>query len=105
MKRPRKVRHQYTQKDSWIFVNDNARSHTVPGKKGGRSIGTSSISPDHNPPDFFLFLRLKFTLKRKRFDDIPDIQRNVTRLLNSIPKEDLLQSFQDMYSRSQGCIV
>ncbi|GFX16769.1 hypothetical protein TNCV_4187441 [Trichonephila clavipes] len=41
----------------------------------------------------------------KRFDDIPDIQRNVTRLLNSIPKEDFLQSFQDMYSRSQWCIV
>ncbi|GFS91771.1 DDE_3 domain-containing protein [Trichonephila clavipes] len=38
-------------------------------------------------------------------DDIPNIQRNVTMLLNTIPKEDFLQSFQDMYSRSQGCIV
>ncbi|GFV79462.1 hypothetical protein TNCV_279181 [Trichonephila clavipes] len=27
------------------------------------------------------------------------------RLLNSIRKEDFLQSFQDMYSRSQWCIV
>ncbi|GFX24871.1 TIR domain-containing protein [Trichonephila clavipes] len=27
------------------------------------------------------------------------------RLLNFIPKEDILQSFQDMYSRSRGCIV
>ncbi|GFW09922.1 hypothetical protein TNCV_4252511 [Trichonephila clavipes] len=27
------------------------------------------------------------------------------RLLNSILKEDFLQSFQDMYSRSQRCIV
>ncbi|GFT03958.1 hypothetical protein TNCV_1731061 [Trichonephila clavipes] len=38
-------------------------------------------------------------------DDIPSIQRNVMRLLNSNPKEDFLQSFQDMYSRSQRCIV
>ncbi|GFX02714.1 hypothetical protein TNCV_2011581 [Trichonephila clavipes] len=38
-------------------------------------------------------------------DDIPNIQRNMTRLLNSITKEDFLQSFQDMYSRSQLCIV
>ncbi|GFU31801.1 hypothetical protein TNCV_1176661 [Trichonephila clavipes] len=43
--------------------------------------------------------------KGKRCDDIPDIQRNVTRLSNSIPNEDFLQSFQDMYSRSQRCIV
>ncbi|GFU87726.1 hypothetical protein TNCV_2157731, partial [Trichonephila clavipes] len=33
------------------------------------------------------------------------IQRNVTRPLNSIPKEDFLQSSQDMYSRSQRCII
>ncbi|GFT37138.1 transposable element Tcb2 transposase [Trichonephila clavipes] len=38
-------------------------------------------------------------------DDIPNIQQNVTSLLNSIPKEDFLQSFQDMYSLSQRCIV
>ncbi|GFV30667.1 hypothetical protein TNCV_1777201 [Trichonephila clavipes] len=37
--------------------------------------------------------------------DIPNIQRNVTRLLNSIPIEDFLQSFQDLYSRSHLCIV
>ncbi|GFX86862.1 c2-set_2 domain-containing protein [Trichonephila clavipes] len=53
----------------------------------------------------FLFLRLKHALKGKGFDDIPDIQRNGTRLLNSIPKEGFLQSFQDMHSRSQWCIV
>ncbi|PRD27653.1 UNVERIFIED_CONTAM: hypothetical protein NCL1_34742 [Trichonephila clavipes] len=28
-------------------------------------------------------------------DDVPKIQRNVARLLNSIPKEDFLQSFQE----------
>ncbi|GFV42801.1 hypothetical protein TNCV_841551 [Trichonephila clavipes] len=69
-------------------------------KKGAVQIELPPYSPDLNPPNFFLFFRLKLALKGKIFDDIPDIQRNVARLLNSIPKEDLLQSFQDMYSRS-----
>ncbi|GFV37993.1 hypothetical protein TNCV_3626131, partial [Trichonephila clavipes] len=38
-------------------------------------------------------------------DNIPNVQRNVTRLLNSIPKEDFLQSLRDMYGRSQHRIV
>ncbi|GFY08704.1 histone-lysine N-methyltransferase SETMAR [Trichonephila clavipes] len=68
--------------------------------------GSVSDTPvDCNPPDFFMFSRFKLALKGKRFDDISDIQRNVTRLLNSTSKEDFLQSFQDMYSRSQQCIV
>ncbi|GFY24477.1 hypothetical protein TNCV_1015251 [Trichonephila clavipes] len=49
--------------------------------------------------------RLKLALKIKKFVDIPDIQGNVTRFLNSIPKEDFLQNFQDMYNGSQRCIV
>ncbi|GFU51380.1 hypothetical protein TNCV_4752461 [Trichonephila clavipes] len=52
-----------------------------------------------------LSLKLKLALKGKKFDDIPDIKRNVTRFLNSIPKEDFSERFQDMYSRSQWCIV
>ncbi|GFU95435.1 histone-lysine N-methyltransferase SETMAR [Trichonephila clavipes] len=73
--------------------------------KRGRQIEHPPYSPDLNPPDFFLFPRLKLTLKGKRFDDIPDIQRNVTQLVNFIPKEGFLQSFRDMYSRSEWCIV
>ncbi|GFW56518.1 histone-lysine N-methyltransferase SETMAR [Trichonephila clavipes] len=60
---------------------------------------------DLDPLDFFPFPRLKIAVKGKRFHDIPDIQRNVARFLNPIPKEDFLQSFQDMFSRSQSCIV
>ncbi|GFV49800.1 histone-lysine N-methyltransferase SETMAR [Trichonephila clavipes] len=59
---------------------------------------------DLMPPDFFLFPQLKLALKGKRFDDVSDIQRNVTSLFNSISNEHFLQSFQDLYSRSQRCI-
>ncbi|GFW19209.1 hypothetical protein TNCV_255361 [Trichonephila clavipes] len=33
------------------------------------------------------------------------MQRNVTKLLNSNSKEDFLQSFQDMYNRSQWYMI
>ncbi|GFU20168.1 uncharacterized protein TNCV_2557581 [Trichonephila clavipes] len=64
--------------------------------KGIVQIEHPRSSPDLNPPGFFLFPPHKLTLKEKRFDDISDIQRSVTRLSNSISKEDFLQSFQDM---------
>ncbi|GFV65664.1 histone-lysine N-methyltransferase SETMAR [Trichonephila clavipes] len=74
-------------------------------KKGRVQIEHPSFSPDLNPSDFFQFPRLKLALKGKRFDNISDIQLNVTRLLNSISKEDFLRNFQDMYSRFQWSIV
>ncbi|GFT41754.1 hypothetical protein TNCV_4708121 [Trichonephila clavipes] len=74
-------------------------------KKGGVQIEHLSFSPDLSPPDFFLFPRLKLDFKGKWFDNISDIQRSITRLLNSISKEDFLLSFQDMYSSAQQCTV
>ncbi|GFV66896.1 hypothetical protein TNCV_4791481 [Trichonephila clavipes] len=38
-------------------------------------------------------------------DDIPDIQRIESRLLNFVPKDNFLQSFRDIHSRFPGCIV
>src|SRR5215510_16122621 len=111
MKRLSRVRPQYARPGSWFFVHDNARPHTANivkqflATKGVVQLEHPPYSTDLNPPDFFLFPRLKLALKGKRFDDIPDIQRNVTMLLKSIPPEDFLRSFQDMYSRSQWCIV
>ncbi|GFX13096.1 hypothetical protein TNCV_2357521 [Trichonephila clavipes] len=111
MKRLRRVRPQYAQQGSWFFVHDNALLHTASiakqllAKKRVVQIEYPPYSPDLKPPDFFLLPRLKLTLKGKRFEDIPDIRRNVTRFLNSILKKDFLQNFQDMYSRSQQRVV
>ncbi|GFS68880.1 hypothetical protein NPIL_635001 [Nephila pilipes] len=105
-KRLRRVRPQYVQQGSscYFFCSEQCSqpisSNSSWQKKVVVQIENPPHSPDLNPPDFFLIPRLKLALKRKRFDNIPDIQRNVTRLLNSIPKEDFLQSFQDTYSRS-----
>ncbi|GFV54592.1 hypothetical protein TNCV_3578461 [Trichonephila clavipes] len=54
--------------------------------------------------DFFLFLQLRLALKGNTFDDIPDI--NEGKAFAPHPKEGLLQSSQDMYSRSpEWCII
>ncbi|GFV35604.1 hypothetical protein TNCV_3473751 [Trichonephila clavipes] len=80
-------------------MNEQKISQTVPGKKGGvLETEHPPYSSDLTPLIFFLFPQNKLALKGKIFDDIPNIQRNVTRLLNFILKEDHLQSFQDMYS-------
>ncbi|GFU91164.1 histone-lysine N-methyltransferase SETMAR [Trichonephila clavipes] len=80
------------------------RLHRFLSNKGGKHIEHLRYSPNLNPFDFLLPL-LKLALKGKGFDDIPGIQRNVTRLLNSIPNEDFLQSFQHIDSRPQRYIV
>ncbi|GFW37179.1 hypothetical protein TNCV_5020771 [Trichonephila clavipes] len=111
MKRLRELRPQYTQQGSLFLAQDNSRPHRANNveqflaKKEVVRVKHPPFSTDLNPSEFFLSPRLKLTLKRKSFDDISDIQRNLTRLLNSISKEDFLQNFQDTYSRCQLCIV
>ncbi|GFW90902.1 hypothetical protein TNCV_2418951 [Trichonephila clavipes] len=65
-------------------------------RKAGKVLLTTPVAEDWRPPSVTKTLRNVIDI-----DDIPNIQRNVTRLLNSIPKEDFLQSYQDMYSRSK----
>ncbi|GFV46689.1 hypothetical protein TNCV_3846991 [Trichonephila clavipes] len=93
MKRLRRVRPQYAQ-GSWLFVHDNTcppAANIVKQFLAKTAVGVQiehpPFSPDLYPSEFFLFPRLKLALKGKRFDDISDIQRNVTRPLNSISED------------------
>ncbi|GFX43478.1 hypothetical protein TNCV_4874981 [Trichonephila clavipes] len=99
---------QYAQQGSWVFVHDSSCPHAfnivkqfLP-KKGVVQIVHPPFLPDLNPPDFFLFSRLKLALKGRRFRDISDIQRNVTMLLSTISEEDFLQSFQTCIADLSG---
>ncbi|PRD29680.1 UNVERIFIED_CONTAM: hypothetical protein NCL1_28628 [Trichonephila clavipes] len=74
---------------------------TVPGKKGAVQNEHPPFSPDLNPSEFFLFLRLKLALKGKRFDNISDKHDEAF----ALHLKKFLANFQDMYSRSQWCIV
>jgi hypothetical protein len=55
--------------------------------------------------DFFLFPRLKSTIKSARFADVAAIQERVTAVLRSIPKDALADSFQKRYERCHQCVV
>ncbi len=61
--------------------------------------------PDLAPADFFLFPKLKFTLKGRRFDSIDDIKKNSQEHLRDIPKEAFQTAFRSWKQRWERCIV
>jgi transposase len=62
-------------------------------------------SPDLAPAEFFLFSKLKSTLKGRRFDTIDEIQKNSTNELFAIPKEAFKKAFQSRQKRWERCVV
>jgi hypothetical protein len=65
-------------------------------------------SPDLAPCDFALFPKLKIKRKGRRFETVPDIQRESQAVLDSIKKSDFHGDFEawkkgwDRCIRSQG---
>jgi hypothetical protein len=68
------------------------------GARGRQIIGVLWV-------DFFIFPRLKSIMKCARFADVAAIQKRVTAILRSIPKEAFAFSFQNLYERCQQCVV
>ena len=62
-------------------------------------------SPDLAPADFFLFPKLKATLKVRRFQTIEEIQVNVIRELRAITKSAFQEAFQPWKKRWEWCIA
>ena len=65
----------------------------------------SPYSPDLTPADFFLFPRLKATIKVARFVDVNAIKDHVTAVMRSIPQEVFADCFRKLYERCQTCVV
>jgi hypothetical protein len=55
--------------------------------------------------DFFLFPSLKSIVKGARFADVAAIQKLMTAVMRSIPKDAFADSFQKLYERCQQCVV
>ena len=78
--------------NSWILHHDNAPAQTALSVR--EFLATKQItvlehpaySPDLAPSDFFLFPKIKETLKGRHFDDIDDIRSNTTAALKAIPQ-------------------
>jgi hypothetical protein len=63
-----------------------------------------SYSPDLAPPDFFLFPRLKCSLKGHHFGTVKNVQAAVTSALKEIPVQDFQASYDAWQNRWQRCI-
>jgi hypothetical protein len=61
-------------------------------------------SPDLAPADFFLFPKLKSTLKGRRFESIEAIKTNLLAHLRSIPKTAFQECFRSLKKGWQRCI-
>jgi hypothetical protein len=67
--RIRRVRPQVQERGSWFLLHDNARPHTAVlikqflAKQGIPELNYHPHSPDLSPPGFFLFPKIKSTLK------------------------------------------
>jgi histone-lysine N-methyltransferase SETMAR len=96
--------------DKWILHHDNAPAHDA--LRAREFLAKKSITKMDHPPysfnsvpcDFWLFPKLKNTLKGQRFNDIPDIQRKVT-LLRGIAENDFQDCFRQWHYRLTKCIT
>ena len=61
-------------------------------------------SPDLAPCDYFLFPKLKGTIKGTHFEGVDDIKANVTAYLKTIKKEDFAQCFMVWSRRMEKCV-
>ena len=77
-----------------MLHHDNASVQTAisvkrfPDEKQVPQLSQPPYSPDMAPYDFWLFPRLKEVLKGSRFEDLEDVQSNVTKVFRSIPNEE-----------------
>jgi len=61
-------------------------------------------SPDLAPCELFLFPKVKLRMKGRRFDTTDEIQKELQRVLDTIPKSDIQGCFQAWQKRWDSCI-
>jgi hypothetical protein len=62
-------------------------------------------SPDLAAANFYLFLRMKTTLKGRRFCDANDIIKNATKELKGLPQKASQECFEQIYVCWLKCVV
>ena len=97
--------------NSWFLHHDNAPSHTALvlrdhfGKNSKHIIPQSPYSPDLAPCDFWLFPKLKRSLRGHRFDTIEEIQAESKKALKAIPEIEFNKCFDDWKKRWHKRII
>lgn len=107
----RKKRPDLWRNNSWLLHHDNAPAHTsllvreFLAKNNTVMMPQPPYSPDMAPCDFFLFPKIKRTLKGRRFTSIYEIKSASLRELNAIPKIEFQKCFGDWKKRWHKCII
>jgi len=107
----RRKRPQLWTSQRWVLHHDNAPAHSsflvhnFLAKNETTIVPQPPCSPDLAPSDFFLFPKLKSTLKGRRFDTFDEIKKNSTKALFAIPKEAFQKAFQSWQKRWERCVA
>jgi histone-lysine N-methyltransferase SETMAR len=97
--------------NNWVLLHDNAPAHrsllvgNYLAKNNVTTLEHPPYSPDLAPADFFLFPRLKSSLKGKRFADVEDVRENATKVLKDIQENEFHKCFEQLYDRWGKCVV
>lgn len=106
----RKKRPNLWRDQSWILHHDNAPAHASHlvsdflAKNNTTVLAQPPYSPDLAPCDFFLFPKLKKSMKGHRYSTIEEIKAETLKVLYSIPNMAFQKSLEDWKSRWHKCI-
>jgi transposase len=105
----RRKRPEGWRKKIWILYHDNAPPHTLFLvheflAKHETVVPQPPYSPDLAPVDFFLFAKLKSTLKGCRFQTIKETEENWLWDLHTIPQNAFQDVLQNWKKRWRQCI-
>jgi len=96
---------------TWMLHHDNAPAqvslliHSYPAKHQTSTAPNPPYSPDLAPADFFLFPKLKTTLKERRFQTIEEIKENVVRELLAVTVSVFQEAFKQWKKCWEWCIA
>jgi hypothetical protein len=106
--RIRQVRPRFQGRGSWFLLQDNTRPHTTLStkqflaKQGIPQLNNDPYSPDLSSPVIFLFPKIKFTQKGRKFDDTKDIKRIVTKELLALNANEIKKCFQQFHDKRRS---
>jgi len=106
----RRKRPEAWTNNTWMLHHDNAPAHAsllireFLTKHETTVVPQPPYSPDLAPADFFLFLKLKFSLNVRRFQTVEELEENSIRDLRAIPQNTFKDAFQNWKRRWERCI-
>lgn len=107
----RRKRPEKWAENNWVLLHDNAPAHgsllvrNYLAKHSVTALEHPPYSPDLAPADFFLFPRLKTSLKGERFADAEVVKQNATKQLKEITENEFQKCFEHLYERWGKCVV